>query len=172
MRGRKPKLRVVGGNGCRRPRNEAKSAPEARIPQPPFELSKEAMAEWDRLSEPLHRAGLLTELNRAVFAAYCDAYAQALQAGRVLRRMAKTDPVTGGLVIRTKKGYPIQNPILGIANKAWAETVRYAIELGMTPRARTRVQNRKSNRPIGPRAEILLTPSPAGLRSPPSAVPT
>lgn len=60
------------------------------------------------------------------------------------------DPVTGGLVIRTKNGNLIQNPIVGIANKAWAETVRYAIELGMTPSARTRLKNRKSNDPSDP----------------------
>jgi phage terminase small subunit len=72
MRGRKPKprmLRLITGNPGRRPLKEAELAPDTDIPEPPPELNQSARAEWDRLAEPLHRAGILTTLDRAVFAA-------------------------------------------------------------------------------------------------------
>lgn len=153
MRGRKPKprmLRLVGGNAGRRPLNEAEPAPEAGIPDPPSALCKKGLAEWRRVAEPLYHAGILTKLDRAVLAAYCDSYARWREAAQVLTRMAAADPVTGGLVIRTSNGNVIQNPILGIANKARAETVRYAVELGMTPSARTRVKANKAIDPSDP----------------------
>lgn len=53
--------------------------------------------------------------------------------------MAGRDAVTKGLIIKTKSGNLIQNPLVGAANKAMADTVRYAAEFGMTPSARTRV---------------------------------
>lgn len=53
--------------------------------------------------------------------------------------MAAKDTVTDGLIIRTRSGNIIQNPLVGTANKAMADMVRYAAEFGLTPSARTRV---------------------------------
>ncbi len=47
--------------------------------------------------------------------------------------------MTDGLIVMTKSGNLIQNPLVGTANKAMADMVRYAAEFGMTPSARTRV---------------------------------
>jgi P27 family predicted phage terminase small subunit len=44
-----------------------------------------------------------------------------------------------GLLTKTAKGNIIQNPLVGIANKAAADVVRFASELGMSPSARARV---------------------------------
>jgi P27 family predicted phage terminase small subunit len=48
--------------------------------------------------------------------------------------------MTGGLMIRTTNGNAVQNPLIGVANKAMADMVRYAAEFGMTPSARSRIQ--------------------------------
>jgi P27 family predicted phage terminase small subunit len=53
--------------------------------------------------------------------------------------MAVNDPTTHGVVIQTQGGNFIQNPLLGAANKAMSDMVRYAVELGFTPSARSRV---------------------------------
>jgi P27 family predicted phage terminase small subunit len=45
-----------------------------------------------------------------------------------------------GLVVKTKSGNIIQNPLVGVANKAMADVVRYAAEFGMTPSARSRIE--------------------------------
>ena len=63
-----------------------------------------------------------------------------MQAERALMRLAEADKATGGLLIKTSNGNAIQNPLVGIANKAAADMVRYAAEFGMTPSARSRIK--------------------------------
>lgn len=53
--------------------------------------------------------------------------------------MAAKDGGTAALLIKTKDGNAIQNPLVGIANKARADVVRFSAEFGMTPSARSRV---------------------------------
>ncbi len=53
--------------------------------------------------------------------------------------MGKRDLLTGGLMIKTSNGNAIQNPLVGTANKAVSDMVRYAAEFGMTPSARVRL---------------------------------
>ena len=42
-------------------------------------------------------------------------------------------------MIKTSNSNAIQNPLVGTANKAAADMVRYAAEFGMTPSARSRI---------------------------------
>lgn len=140
--GRKPKpthLKLVTGNPGKRalPKAEAKVAPA--LPSPPPHLSDEAKVEWGRVSEDLYKVGLLSVVDRAALAAYCHAYARWVQAERAIAEMAKRDQLTGGLMIKTTNGNAIQNPLVGTANKAAADMVRYAAEFGMTPSARSRI---------------------------------
>ena len=53
--------------------------------------------------------------------------------------MAERDQLTSGLMIKTTNGNAVQNPLVGTANKAMGDMVRYAAEFGMTPSARSRV---------------------------------
>lgn len=143
MRGRKPKpthLKLVTGNPGKRRLNPAEPRPaSAAAPMPPAELSEEARTEWRRVARLLHRLGLLTGADRAALAAYCQAYGRWRQAERALAEMARRDPLTGALMIKTAAGNAIQNPLVGIANKAMSDMVRYAAEFGMTPSARSRI---------------------------------
>ena len=143
MRGRKPKpthLKLVSGNAGRRPLNNAEPKHALSIPTPPTELSGDAKMEWGRVAERLYRAGTLSDVDRAPLAAYCQAYGRWMQAERALMRLAEADKATGGLLIKTSNGNAIQNPLVGIANKAAADMVRYAAEFGMTPSARSRIK--------------------------------
>lgn len=140
--GRKPKpthLKLVTGNPGKRalPKAEAKVVPS--LPSPPPHLADEAKVEWGRVSEDLFKIGLLSGVDRAALAAYCQAYARWVQAERAISEMAKRDQLTGGLMIKTSNGNAIQNPLVGTANKAAADMVRYAAEFGMTPSARSRI---------------------------------
>lgn len=136
IRGRKPKptaLRVVTGNPGKRRVNGAEPQLKSAIPTSPNQLNATAKVEWRRVSRELHEAGLLTGVDRAALAAYCQAYGRWAEAERALAQ----DPE--GMVITTDKGNRIQNPLLGIARRAQADMVRYAAEFGMTPSARSRV---------------------------------
>ncbi|MFC3616121.1 phage terminase small subunit P27 family, partial [Lutimaribacter marinistellae] len=108
-------------------------------PTPPDHLAGPALEEWGRVVAEMVRLGIMSRLDRSVRAAYCQAYGRWVAAETALARMAERDAVTAGLVIRTKAGNAIQNPLVGAANKAMADMVRYAAEFGMTPSARTRV---------------------------------
>lgn len=143
MKGRKPKpshLKLVTGNPGKRPLNEREPVPQRALPAPPPELNDDAKVEWGRVAEELYKIGLLTGVDRAALAAYCQAYGRWMQAERAIIEMAKRDPVTGALMVKTTNGNAIQNPLIGTANKAMGDMVRYASEFGMTPSARSRIQ--------------------------------
>jgi P27 family predicted phage terminase small subunit len=141
-RGRKPKpthLKVVTGNPGKRQINENEPRPDLSIPAPPPHLSDEAKVEWGRVCDQLYRLKLLSDIDRASLAAYAQAYGRWVQAERALAKMAESDGVTKGLLVKTRNGNAIQNPLVGTANKAMADMMRYAAEFGMTPSARSRL---------------------------------
>ena len=65
----------------------------------------------------------------------------------MLRKESEKDPINYGLVIYTKNGNLIQNPLVAIANKAARDCLRYGSELGLTPIARTRISIDPGNTP-------------------------
>ncbi|HEY9092845.1 phage terminase small subunit P27 family [Parasphingorhabdus sp.] len=140
--GTKPKptsLKLIEGNRGKRPLNAKEARPVPALPDPPPHLSADALEEWGRVAQQLHRIGLLCEVDRAALAAYAQAYGRWVQAERAIAKMAEKDQLTGGLMIKTSNGNAIQNPLVGTANKAAADMMRYAAEFGMTPSARTRI---------------------------------
>jgi P27 family predicted phage terminase small subunit len=137
--GRKPKpthLKLVTGTArrCRLPKNEPR--PELALPPVPSELSDDAKLEWNRVMPDLFRAGLMTRLDRAVLAAYCSAHGRWVRAERALRKLG--DEGADGLLIKTAKGNVIQNPLVGVSNKAANDMAKFAAELGMSPSSRAR----------------------------------
>lgn len=140
--GRKPKpthLKIVTGNPGKRPLPLNEAVVALAEPTPPNFLCDDAKVEWGRVCSALYAAGLMTELDRAALAAYCAAYGRWAQAERAINRMAEKDELNSALMIKTKNGNAIQNPLVGTANKAKSDMVRYATEFGMTPSARSRV---------------------------------
>ena len=102
MKGRKPKpthLKLVTGNPGRR-RVKIGPEPTAVAPLPPPELADDALTEWHRVAAELEPLGLLTVVDRAVLAAYCQAYGRWALAEQALAKMAAADPVTDGLRFR------------------------------------------------------------------------
>ena len=152
-KGRKPKpsaLKLVTGNPGKRPMNKAEAKVRLSMPAPPPFLSDDAKVEWGRVVGTLYNAGLMTELDRAALAAYCQAYGRWAQAERAIveaaeRAIAEAEendlpvPIAPGLTTVTSNGNVINSPLVGIANKAHADVMRYAVEFGMTPSSRSRV---------------------------------
>lgn len=114
----------------RAPRNEAK--PEAAAPSCPSWLSQEAKREWRRVVKDLATLGLLTTIDRAALAAYCDAYQMWYDARHSLDE-------AGTLLQVTESGYMAPRPEIGIINSAMKNMHKFMAEFGMTPSARTRV---------------------------------
>jgi P27 family predicted phage terminase small subunit len=129
-------LKLLRGNPGKRPiRSEPEPAIADDVPDPPVFLSGYARDEWWRVAPELYRLKLLTLIDIAAFAAYCQAFARWRSAEEVLAEMAKHDPETHGLL-----GGTGQNPLVRIAANAAADMVRYAGEFGMSPAARTRIR--------------------------------
>jgi P27 family predicted phage terminase small subunit len=144
MRGRKPiptHLKLLRGDtGHRRlPAGEIEHDRAPEIPEPPAFLMPLAQQEWRRIATGLYHLGLLTEVDEKPLAAYCQAYARWCSAEDALNKMRERDLLTNGLMIKTQGGNAIQNPLVGTANKASSDMVRYATEFGFTPAARARI---------------------------------
>lgn len=141
-RGPKPKptrLKVLSGTARPHRLNPAEPVIVAEVPDAPDHLTDPARREWERVTAEMAEAGILSALDRGALAAYAQTYGRWVAAERALETMATKDRVTAGLVIRTKSGNAIQNPLVGTANKAMADMVRYAAEFGLTPSSRSRV---------------------------------
>jgi P27 family predicted phage terminase small subunit len=133
-------LKLIRGNPGKRRLNGSEPAPQLSLPSPPPELCVDARIEWERVAGELHQIGVLSSIDRGPLAAYCQAYGRWIGAERSIAKMAERDQLTEGLMIKTTNGNAVQNPLVGTANKAMADMVRFAAEFGMTPSARSRVQ--------------------------------
>ena len=143
MRGRKPKptaLKLVQGNPGKRRIDGREPQPPRTRPTCPAHLSAPAKAEWKRLAGSLHEIGLLTQVDRTVLAAYCQAYGRWVEAER---KLAETPPL-----LKTPAGYVQVSPWLTISNKQVELMTRLMAELGLTPSARSRLAIRI---PTGPK---------------------
>ena len=124
-------IRRREGNPGKRAWNHAEPVPPDAMPRCPAHLAPVAKAEWRRVARTLHDMGVLTVIDRAALAAYCQSYAKWVEAER---KMKETPPL-----VKTPSGYVQQSPWISIANKQLELMGRYMTELGMTPAARSRV---------------------------------
>jgi P27 family predicted phage terminase small subunit len=53
--------------------------------------------------------------------------------------MQANDPIMNGMIIKTKYGDAVQNPLVSITRKHAADMVRYASEFGLSALARSRL---------------------------------
>ena len=133
------KLKIIEGNPGKKRLNKNEPEPRNIMPYAPAHLCDDAVKEWTRICEGLHHMGLLTEVDRNALGAYCSSFALWAQSWRVLNEMASTGKLGAGLMIKTTNGNMIQNPLVGTANVAARDMVRYAAEFGLTPAARARI---------------------------------
>ena len=94
-------------------------------------LLPEAKTEWIRLSEKLNQMGVLTEINRSVFAAYCQSYARWKEAQEHIN--------SEGATYETENGMQRPNPWVAICNTEQRLMMQAASEFGLTPSARSRI---------------------------------
>ena len=119
---------------------EPKPSVPADVPSPPSYLNELASAEWRRIIEDLYATGVYTDIDETTLAAYCTAVGRWRQAEADLQKMADLDSQFHGTMVKTTNGNLIQNPLLGVANKALETVHRLAAEFGMTPSARRGLQ--------------------------------
>lgn len=132
--------------------------PSASLPDCPPHLNEGAREEWYRLVDTLVEMGVVTVVDRAALAAYCQAWARWVEAEE---KLAET-PV----LLKTPSGYVQQSPWLSIANKQLVLMGRYMAELGLTPASRSRVGIAAAPDPLPSRVEVILVGvNPDGTRT-------
>ncbi len=134
LRGRKPKptaIKKLEGNPGRRPLNHNEPKPDKKAPRCPAWLEDEAKKEWKRTGKILERLGLLTELDMAAFAGYCQAFARWKEAEEFISKH--------GTIIRTPSGYLQQVPQVSIAQTNLKIMLKFCEQFGLTPSARSRI---------------------------------
>jgi P27 family predicted phage terminase small subunit len=158
---RKPTAwRRAEGNRGKRAWNHAEPVPPEGVPDCPDHLGEEARAEWHRLAETLVGMGVISQIDRAVLAAYCQAYGRWVEAEEKLKETP--------LLIRTPSGYVQQSPWLGIANRQMELMGRYMVEIGLTPASRSRIVTIKqagAEEPFVIHRIVLEAPDRSGSRS-------
>ena len=151
MKGRKStpsKLLLLKGGTAhshRPPRIQEPQPPE-KMPHCPKHLNKEARKEWRRAGKILQSIGLLTEIDRMIFAAYCEAYSRWIEAtlkvqelGMVYAKGAVQDPKTGKMI----GGEPRLNPYIRIAREAFDQMIRAGTQIGLSPSSRASLKIEK-----------------------------
>lgn len=150
QRGRKPKptaLKILEGNPGKRPLNEDEPKPEKKAPKCPSWLDGEAKKEWRRMSKQLEAMGILTEIDMAAFAGYCQAYARWKEAEEFITKH--------GTIVKTPSGYWQQVPQVSIAQTYLKIMNRFCEQFGLTPSARSRIVTDNINDEEDPMERIL-----------------
>jgi P27 family predicted phage terminase small subunit len=132
-RGPPPKptaLRILEGNPSKRPLNPNEPKPPVGVPDCPAHLDLDAKKEWTRLAPILDRLGMLTIVDGAALAAYCQMYSRWAKAERAIKKH--------GITMETENG-TVRRPEVSIAREALHQMRQFAMEFGLTPASRSRV---------------------------------
>ena len=149
--GRPPKpleLKVLHGTdrADRRPANPVKVAPK-KVSCPKW-LDKIASKEWRRIVKLLYSLKLVTELDVAALASYCNSYS--------LLQKAQEEIDARGLIITTTEGNLIQNPAVGIVNTQKKMINTFCSKFGLSPSDRSRLEIPQDNdKPADPMQELI-----------------
>lgn len=125
-------LKRLAGNPGKRPLNESEPQfKRVKLHAPPH-LNEPAKVEWRRLAQHLYKLGMLTVIDRAALAAYCQAWGDWVEAEQHLE--------TDGRVLVTDKGYNYINPWVSVRNNAVMQMDKFGSKFGYTPSDRSKIR--------------------------------
>lgn len=106
--------------------------PEVVIPDPPDDMTDAAKAAWLTFAKQLAGMRVMTKADVASLQMLCETWARWKEATK--------DVTKNGFMLKSPNGYPIQNPMLAVANKAQAQCLALLAEFGLTPSSRSRIR--------------------------------
>ena len=139
-RGRKPTptaIKELEGNLGKRPLNVHEPRPLKKAPACPNWLEPEAKKVWRRLAKQMESIGILTDVDMAAFASYCQAYARWKEAEEFITQH--------GTIVKTPSGYWQQVPQVSISQTYNKIMTKIATEFGLTPSSRSRITAGEAN---------------------------
>lgn len=105
--------------------------PDPVVPSMPHHLDDDARIEWNRLAPELGKLGLLTQVDRTAFAAYCQAWSTWAKA---CKQLADEGPV-----LESDKGNMYLNPWQMVASQALEQVNKFGAQFGLTPGSRRKL---------------------------------
>ena len=103
---------------------------------------------WRRTARQLEELGVLTEVDMAAFAGYCQAYARWKEAEEFISRH--------GTIVKTPSGYWQQVPQVSIAQTYLKIMHKFCEQFGLTPSARSRIIADKAGENEDPMELMLI----------------
>ena len=143
-------LRLINGNPSKRALNLSEGVnPTHYIPPAPKHLGQEARKEWKRITPELFDLGLISGLDRAALALYCQAVGRLAELETAFngklqvlvdKGMSYTDAVYEASHSVTPSGYAQQSVIVQLIKSHREQVNRYLGHFGLSPAHRGRVQ--------------------------------
>lgn len=118
------------------------SALPVKIPPCPAFLTKDAKAEWKRISKDLAVLGMVNELDRSELAVYCQAWADWKKAREMIGGLGEL-----GMIDKTPNGFKQTSVWMQIANRAEERMNKAGSNFGFSPAARAKL--RQTQQPQG-----------------------
>lgn len=136
-RPRKPAtIHHLNGNPGKRPLSLPDFNPRVELPEPPEHLLPAARAEWERIGPLLVEYGLVSAVDQAALALYCQAYGRWQVAEEGLAAVVEK---RGSMISTSPNGYEMHHPLLNVINKAQDQVHSYLQQFGLSPAAREKV---------------------------------
>lgn len=135
MAGRKKlptNLKVLKGTQRADRLNPDEPMPDPNIPEAPDFLSKEALIEWGRITTQLSKLGLITDIDMAALALYCQAWGRIVKYEKVISEEGELN-----------KDGSNTSPAMWIVNKSYEQVYKFLTEFGMSPASRSKVSAKK-----------------------------
>lgn len=159
MPGRKNKptnIKKLEDNPGRRPLNELEPEPEIVIPPCPPHLSDLAKIEWVRITKELEAVGIISLLDMANIASYCQMYDRWIRLELDIQKndmYLKTEHYgkKGNLTYTSRE----MNPSVTEARLTLQQLRQFATELGLSPAARPKLQTGIKKKTKDPMENIL-----------------
>lgn len=123
--------RLTGAYRADRSTGDPIELPPATL-DPPEGFEGPALAQWERVTGLLARAGVLSELDHAVLVSHCRAWAE--------YEAAEARIAEEGAVITGQRGGLLPNPWVTIRDRAARRVMQTGAVLGLTPAARKHVR--------------------------------
>lgn len=150
QRGPKPEsnvIKLLRGNPGRRTLDLSEGVqPEVAVPAAPVHLSLEAKKEWSRITIELESLGLVSRLDRAALAIYCQTWGRLVMTEKALaakQKQAKEsglDEVEAVFTHQTPTGFVRESALFRVIGKLQQDCDRYLASFGMSPSSRSRVK--------------------------------
>ena len=113
---------------------ENEPTPDIEIPECPDFLTEEAVKEWEYMAPILKENGLITKMDKALFAAYCQSYGDWVDISKTLK--------TEECMHKTAAGNTTVNPRIWLRDKARNSMIKAAVQFGLSPSSRSDVSTK------------------------------